>query len=425
MGFGGTTNTSPAQTAGSRPAQPGPRPVPVNTHSDTAPPIPLSSRPDLAALQASKPRAQGDTATKHATQDASCCLECRDFSAPDNHAARFPRESLPSQDLGWLSQQLTAQFPSATDKARALFTWLHHNIAYDTVAFFGNNVKPSTPNSTLATGLAVCEGYAGLFAALAVKSGLEAVVVGGNGKGFGYRPHVPGEPIPPYNAGHAWNAVKIDGGEWKLIDPCWGAGSVCDKRAEAYQKRFAPEHFNKSNDMFGLSHYPENPAQQYRNDGRVMSWEEFITGNKDGTQAMMFSGYLADEGVSQYSMKPVANPIVLAEQGPTIRFRFQAVCPHYDRVQRAKGGFYLYVLHLDGVEDKLQNDIPFKKGDGVWWCDVPTRYLGRPGSSVWIYTVTDFCGKSGRGLSADLYMSKRRGGSYSYQFGGVAQYTVA
>lgn len=60
-----------------------------------------------------------------------------------------------------------------------------------------------------------------MFAAIAIKAGLEAVVVGGNGKGFGYSPLKPGDPVPPYNAGHAWNAVKIDGGEWKLIDCCW------------------------------------------------------------------------------------------------------------------------------------------------------------------------------------------------------------
>ena len=85
--------------------------------------------------------------------------------------------------LDWLATQLTSPFPSQTDKARAIFTWLHHNIDYDVVAFFGNNVQGSTPASTLNTGLAVCEGYAGLYAALATKAGMESIVVGGHGKG--------------------------------------------------------------------------------------------------------------------------------------------------------------------------------------------------------------------------------------------------
>ena len=54
------------------------------------PPIPTSTRPDLAALQASKPTAGAATPTPHAAGGGSC-LKCRDFSGPDNHAARFPR----------------------------------------------------------------------------------------------------------------------------------------------------------------------------------------------------------------------------------------------------------------------------------------------------------------------------------------------
>ena len=50
-------------------------------------------------------------------------------------------------------------------------------------AFFNKCLQPSTPFSTLDTGLAVCEGYAALFTALAAKAGLEVFTVGGHGKG--------------------------------------------------------------------------------------------------------------------------------------------------------------------------------------------------------------------------------------------------
>ena len=85
--------------------------------------------------------------------------------------------------LDWLAGQLTDPFPSLTDKARAIFTWLHHNIDYNVEAFFNNNVRSSTPASTLDSGLAVCEGYAALFTAIATKAGLQSVVVSGYGKG--------------------------------------------------------------------------------------------------------------------------------------------------------------------------------------------------------------------------------------------------
>jgi transglutaminase/protease-like cytokinesis protein 3 len=149
----------------------------VSTNGSSPPPVPVSSRPNLAELQKSKPKPGVNGAP------TGVCLKCRDFSGPDSHAARFPRQSIPSQDINWLAHQLCDPFPSATDKARVIFTWLHHNIEYNTVAFYSGNIKPSTPNSTLSSGLAVCEGYAALFTSLATAIGLESVVVGGHGKG--------------------------------------------------------------------------------------------------------------------------------------------------------------------------------------------------------------------------------------------------
>lgn len=152
--------------------------------STSPPPVPLSSRPNLSELNKSKPKVNGHSATNgtHGSSSGECLL-CRDFSGPDNHAARFSRQSIPSSDIRWIAQQLTSPFPSHTDKARVIFTWLHHNIAYDVKSFFGKCVKSKTPSQTVETGLAVCEGYAGLFAALATAAGLDAVVVGGHGKG--------------------------------------------------------------------------------------------------------------------------------------------------------------------------------------------------------------------------------------------------
>lgn len=208
-----------------------PPPVPQNRPSfsppeNTAtspPPVPLSSRPNLDAIMASKPKPGAP----------GSCLICRDFSGPDQHAARFPREHLPSSDVGWLAHQLCSPFPSATDKARTIFTWLHHNVDYDVHSFFNGTISPTTPEKTITSGLAVCEGYAGLFAALALKAGLQALVVSGDGKGFGHTPLEPGQSVPAFESNHAWNAVCIDNGEWKLIDPCWGAGHLgCQMKNE-------------------------------------------------------------------------------------------------------------------------------------------------------------------------------------------------
>jgi transglutaminase-like putative cysteine protease len=208
-----------------------PPPVPGRSYSEhgAPPPIPMSSRPNLNAIMASKPK-PGATGS---------CLKCRDFTGPDSHASRFPRETIPSSDVEWLSIQLTSPFSSATDKARAIFTWLHHNVDYDVHSFFGGTVTGTTPERVIRTGLAVCQGYADLFCALALKAGLECMVISGSGKGFGHTALKPGEPIPPFSSNHAWNVVRIDNGEWKLVDPCWGAGTVSGMN-EPYNRSFNP-----------------------------------------------------------------------------------------------------------------------------------------------------------------------------------------
>ncbi|KAK4541022.1 hypothetical protein LTR36_008391 [Oleoguttula mirabilis] len=408
--------------SGMRPNLPSARPGSVPQTNGPAPPIPTASRPDLAALQSSKPKPNGGGVVAVATAPTGSCLHCRDFSGPDNHAARFPRESLPRHDIGWLANQLTAPFQSETDMARAIFTWLHHNVAYDTVAFFNHNVRPSTPQKTLETGLAVCEGYAGLFAALAMKAGLEAYVVSGHGKGYGYSKRRPGDPIPTYEAGHAWNAVKIDGGQWKLIDACWGAGTV-NGASQPYSKRFAPERFTQSNEDFGMDHFPGDKNRQFRGDGRAVDWESYILGAKNGCAADFYAGYISEEGLSAKTFTPVSNPITLSQQGPTVRFSFQKICPHWDPVQCGKGLYYLYVLHLDGLDGTDQNNVPFESNGDVWWCDIPLQDLGRAGQKAQIYTVTSFDGRDGRGLTIQEYRHGK--GRCGMGFGGVCKWEVA
>jgi transglutaminase-like putative cysteine protease len=402
MGFG--NKTQPKQNS-------------MPSTESTPPPIPKSSRPDLASLQASKPTSAAANMTSSAASGGSC-LHCRDFSGPDKHAARFPRESIPSTDVGWLAHQLTSPFSNITDKARAIFTWLHHNIAYDVVALRTNSVKPSTPNSTFASGLAVCEGYAGLFAALAVKAGLEAIVIAGASKGGSYRQQGPNDPIPPFDSTHAWNACRLDDGRWKLIDPCWGAGTV--NAGEPYKKGFAPRRFTQSNIDFGRDHFPADNSKQYREDGTLLSWEDFSRGYKDGTEATVYGGEAGEEGLSPPSFSPQANPIVRARQGPTTRFMFQKVCPHWDPARCGRGcGHYLYVLHLGGLQGTMRDFIPFEQGDGVWWCDAPTADLG---DEAGIFAVSKFDGRDGRGLTSREYNENkgRAGGPYA----GVASWKV-
>jgi len=241
-----------------------------------------------------------------------------------------------------------------------------------------------------------------------MKAGLEAYVVSGHGKGYGYSKLKAGEPLPAYNAGHAWNAVKLDDslgcgpGQWKLIDACWGAGHL--GAGNLYEQKFSPWRFTQSNDDFGLDHYPGDVTKQFRNDGRQVTWEEYITGNKNGCGAQFFSGYTSGEGIHEPSFRPAFSPIVLAQQGPTVRFSFQKVCPHWTPEKNGKGAHYLYTLAIDAQEgDNEKNHRPFETNGEVWWCDVPVRDLGRAGQEVKVLAVTEYKGRDGRGVTIGEY----------------------
>ncbi len=379
------------------------------------PPVPLASRPDLSSREINK--------TGPPTMaSAPSCLSCRDFSGPDTHAAKFPRESVPSLD--WLARQLATPFPSSTDKARAIFTWLHHNIAYDVVSFFNRNVQPSTPASTLSTGLAVCEGYAGLFTALASKVGLESVVVRGHGKGYSFAPLPPGASIPSEHSNHAWNAVMIDNGEWKLIDCCWGAGNISGE-GKPYNKSFTPVHFTMPNEEFGLRHFPTDSRYFFRKDGRQITWEEYILGDRGGELARVYSGVASTEGLAPTKFLPryLHVPVAPSQHpGPTVRFQFERVCEHWDPVRHGAGKPYVFILSIHGVDGQNDDYIPCQTNGIIWWADVPLQSLGVPGQTVNLYIVDTLDGANARGLTLDEYRAAIR--RKPMTFNGVAAWEL-
>lgn len=300
-------------------------------------------------------------------------------------------------------------FASSTDKARVIFTWLHHNIAYDVGAFFSNNIKGSTPGGTIASGLAVCEGYAGLFAALAMAAGLEAIVIGGHGKGYGHSPLAPGSPIPPVSSNHAWNVVRIDNGEWKLIESTWGAGNVGGPGK--YEKSFKPEHFTMTNEDFGLAHWPSDSNRFYRTDGRSISWEEYMLEDGGGNEKrMVYGDVTSSHGISTNSIQPRHKKIKLndpAAAGPTVRFQMDKVCRHWDNAKHGKGPDCLFLLQVHGRDGRKDDEIPFEHDGYSWWVDVPRVELGAPGQEARVIAITQFDGKDGRGLTKQQFLAKK------------------
>ncbi|KAI9721169.1 MAG: hypothetical protein M1828_005276 [Chrysothrix sp. TS-e1954] len=409
------------------PDHPEPQTSPV---ADMPPPIPTASRPNLAALQASKPKVASTSSNlphnslQPSQKIRTACLKCRDFSAPDAHAERFPRNTINPKDVAGLAHKLTDPFRSATDKARAIFTWLHHNIAYDTVAFFSGNLKAATAGGTIASGLAVCEGYSGLFAALAIAAGLDCIAIHGHGAGFGFTPLAPGQAAPPFKCNHAWNAVRIDDGEWKLVEPCWGAGHL--EGDKQFHKQFHTEWFTTDNNAFGAKHFPTQPEHFLRTDGKPPpSWTEYISGGGPGSAGLdtvtACGGIFEKYGLDGSTFLPRARQIPIRAKSPKERIQFllSTPCEHWDATQRL-GKPHVFFLAVQGEKEH----IPFETdGHRHWWCDVTVEKLGRSGQKVTAYAVTSISGVDAKGVSVAEYRAAkgRKGMSWS----GVAMWQLA
>ncbi|KAI1132315.1 hypothetical protein F5Y10DRAFT_231464 [Nemania abortiva] len=380
-------------------------PLPPNRPGrGSPPPVPVSSRPTRAEI--------GAVTVRAATNKAAVCMICRDFSGPDGVAAQYPSHSLPRHDpVGYLANVLCAPFPSATDKARAIFTWCHHNIAYNVEEFFGKCVKGRNVDETIFLGKAVCQGYAEVYRAVAQRAGLQCVMVVGHGKGYGYTPLKRGQAPPPRNAtGHAWNAVCIDNGEWKLIDACWGAGSVGN---EKFNKHFNPRMFTLSNEQFGHSHFPSDDQYFYREDGRILSWEEYITGPVPGAEKPDWCGGPTDEGISnEVGYSPAAKHIPVYS-GESVRFQFAKVCEHWTHERNGKGPPYLLLLKIHGVDGRKEDLVPLDTDGYWWWVDVPARDLGAPGMKVQLFALTVLNGRDARGVTKEAYYKTKGSGGYS------------
>ncbi|KAI5281494.1 hypothetical protein KEM54_003262, partial [Ascosphaera aggregata] len=401
------------------------------------PPVPLSTRPSMGART---PVQQQQQQPQQQQQQPGICMTCRDFSGPDTHAARYPRHSLPTNDLQWLATELTGPFPSATDKARALFTWMHHNIYYDVNSFFGGTVKGRSSEETLVSGLAVCDGYSGLYMSLATFAGLECRKLSGHGKGYGYRPLSPGEPLPAPSAGHAWNAVRIDGGEWKLIDSTWGAGHV--NSDHTYSKSFHEDYFTMSNEEFSLKHFPlrdGRPAPEsdfYFSAGmKPPSWEEYIQINPDAPtgveRPIVYSNVKENHGIGKYTLQPAGRDIDVSSTMP-IRFQFGLQCPHWSLQRHSKKDApYVFIFIAKGRDGSQSEYIAFHHHKGnsdgsgdIWYADVqdPGR-LGPKGEKLVLFAVTSFGDwKDARGLTREEFM--RGIGKVGMGFQGVIEWRL-
>ena len=193
--------------------------------------------------------------------------KAQDFAKVDAVVKAYPK-SFATPDK--LAEQISKDFSRDDEKARAIFTWIASHVKYD-LAAYGVNERPvaysyrtqaekeakqkkfkeDLAQKTLKSKKGVCQGYATLFMIVAEKVGLEAEFIPGTSKS--HPMHI---GKGPGASDHAWNAVKI-GGEWKLVDVTWGAGTVTGAKPE-FVFKFNDKYFFADPDDFFLNHFPDD-----------------------------------------------------------------------------------------------------------------------------------------------------------------------
>jgi transglutaminase/protease-like cytokinesis protein 3 len=167
-----------------------------------------------------------------------------------------------------LHADLVKGLNSDTEKLKAFYHWITHNISYDVQAWRTQSAdwKKQEVPVVLRNRKAVCHGYSNLFKQLCDLSNIPCFIVSGYVK----------ENNNFIDEGHSWNAVFVDG-KWQLIDATWGAGSV--ENRSKFIRKFDASYFFTDPVLFLSNHYPFDPAFQlvnhpvYLSDYKKNTWK--------------------------------------------------------------------------------------------------------------------------------------------------------
>jgi len=152
-----------------------------------------------------------------------------------------------------LAKYLVMNAKSDSDKAWVIFRWIADRISYDIDAYLSGRFRDlnTSAEQVLAKRSSVCDGYVVLFSELARHAGLAVMKISGYAKAYG----VPANSVFA-EENHAWVLVRIDG-EWRIVDPTWGAGYVAEDR---YNKKLDPLYFYSESHQIKFTHWSNNAA---------------------------------------------------------------------------------------------------------------------------------------------------------------------
>ncbi|MDD3321156.1 MAG: transglutaminase domain-containing protein [Paludibacter sp.] len=172
-----------------------------------------------------------------------------DYSKVDNQSATVPGNPKTVEEI---TSSLTKNLTSPTEKARAIYYWISHNISYNFQYYTSNQSLASTDEllaETLKSHQGVCANYSELFKACCKAVDIESIVINGYTKTDGKIADI----------SHAWNAIKINE-KYYLVDATWAAGH--DEKGK-YIQYFDDRYFMISPEEFIKTHMPFDLIWQF------------------------------------------------------------------------------------------------------------------------------------------------------------------
>jgi transglutaminase/protease-like cytokinesis protein 3 len=180
------------------------------------------------------------------------------------------------EDPAALTISLVKNCRTEKEKVNAIFRWITENISYKIITRQKTNntssysarmakapaqeaepdtaaLKPLAERvslEVLQSGVAVCDGYAKLFATMCSYAGIRSEIIVGYARGN------PNKPISKPGVNHYWNAVFFDG-KWHLTDVTWASGYI-DLHKNKFVREYDGKYFLSDPEVFINDHYPDD-----------------------------------------------------------------------------------------------------------------------------------------------------------------------